>query len=64
MMWNIVLYYGYGYSFCGGFFVKKIYLVCKIDGVFRFIIKENDDDIYVYVEYILIDYLEKGNVVI
>lgn len=62
-MWNTVLYHGYGYSPFGGSLAKKTYLVCKIDGVPRPIIKENDDDTHVHAEHILIDYLEKGNVV-
>lgn len=62
-MWNTVLYHGYGYSPRGGSLAKITYLVCKIDGVPRPIIKENDDDTHVHAEHILIDYLEKGNVV-
>lgn len=57
-MWNTVLY-----SPRGGSLAKITYLVCKIDGVPRPIIKENDDDTHVHAEHILIDYLEKGNVV-
>lgn len=38
-MWNTVLYHGYGYSPRGGSLAKKTYLVCKIDGVPRPIIK-------------------------
>lgn len=37
--------------------------MCKIDGVPRPIIIENDDDTHVHAEHILIDYLEKRNVV-
>lgn len=62
-MWNTVLNHGYGYSPFGGSLAKKTYLVCKIDRVPKTILKENDVESHVHAEHILINYLEKENVV-